>query len=220
MNNIFIPSGDSQFATWAQTLLNVVAAQPVKYGLTAEVITELTSGVETWETSFQSAIQQRDAARAAVVAKDTERKALVEFIRSVARQIQADPNVSDSSKMQAGLPVHSSSRTPAPIPTTSPVVTIEPTQVQEHTIRLMDDENPHRRSRPRGVMSCEVIGFVGNSHPGAGDFKPFGLTTRMHKIVSFPATDVGKTAWYRFRWINTRGIEGPWSTTYTATITG
>lgn len=181
-------------------------------------VAELTASFNKWDTSYTGSIQQRDAARAAVVSKDENRNGLEEMIRTIARQIQADPNVTDAEKAAAGLPVHSTARTPVAVPTTAPSAVIDRTQVQEHTIRLFDDANPHRRSRPKGVMLCEIIGFVGNVHPTEDQFRPFGLATRLTKVVSFSASDSGKTAWYRFRWVNRRGEEGPWSETFTAPI--
>ncbi len=59
---------------------------------------------------------------------------------------------------------------------------------------------------------------VGNVHPTPEQFRPFGLATRLTQVVSFPASDSGKTAWYRFRWVNRRSEQGPWSATFTAPI--
>ena len=36
---------------------------------------------------------------------------------------------------------------------------------------------------------------------------------------TFSAPEAGKSVWYRFRYINTRGEAGPWSMVYTSTVT-
>ena len=65
MVNDFIPRPDGQFTGWAQNLVNVVSANPKKYGLTTEDVAELESSVTAWESKFGNSIEQRDAAKAA-----------------------------------------------------------------------------------------------------------------------------------------------------------
>ena len=115
----YIPSQDGQFTTWSQNLLNVIKADPATYGVDAAAVAALQDNVTKWESSYGESIQQRDAAKAAVVEKDVDRKKLEEIIRSMARQIQADPEVTGKSKAMAGLPVRKTVRTKTPVPTLS-----------------------------------------------------------------------------------------------------
>ncbi len=216
----YIPTKDGDFAVWARNLVATVAADPSVYGLTAADVTELQSGESNFDSSFNGMVQQRDAARAATNIKATSRKSFEEMIRDYTRQIQANPKVTDSLKLDAGLPVHDNQPSPIPMPANPPAAIIETPNVLENLIRLSDSAFPHRRRRPTGVLGCEIVGVVSDTEPTSmKEFHSMGLATRMNHVVTFDVTDGGKTVWYRFRWVGTRGQIGSWSIQYSASIT-
>jgi hypothetical protein len=188
--------------------------------LTAAEALELKAEQAAWETSYAGVFQKRDEARSATIAKDQSRTAFEEKIRDLARRLQVDPEVTDVLKSNAGLPVHSTTHTPVAVPTTAPTAMIEIPNVREHSIRMIDPANPHRGSRPTRVIGTEIWSFVGDVHPTPADWTSIAMTTRMNAKVNFNVDDIGKTAWYQFRYMNTKGQLGPWSSVYTATVTG
>lgn len=219
MSNGFIPGSDSQFSTFAQTLTSVIKTDPSVYGIDAAKLTELENGLAAWDGSVSDQALKREASKAATVTKDEERKNLESLIRELNSQIQADPNVPESAIADAGLPVHSTSRTPAPVPTTAPLASIQSCNIQENYIRFSDSQNIQSRVRPRGVMGVEIWMYCGDEAPtDNGQFQMYTLTTRMSATVAFDGTQAGKGVWYRFRYVNTRGDVGPWSMTYTSTV--
>ncbi len=128
--------------------------------------------------------------------------------------------VTDALKLDAGLLVHDTQPSPIPMPTNPPAAIIETPNVLENLIRLSDSEFPHRRRRPRGVLGCDIVGFVGNTEPtDMNAFHSMGMATRMTHVVNFDVANGGKTVWYRFRWIGTRGQVGGWSILYSSLIT-
>jgi hypothetical protein len=108
----------------------MVAANPTVYGVKPETVTELQNEETTFDSSFNDAIQQRDAAKGAVSLKNQSRKQFEELIRSVARQIQANPEVTDNEKLQAGLPVHDTKPSPMPFPTGAPMVLVNASELR------------------------------------------------------------------------------------------
>ena len=215
----FIPNRDSDFNVWAHAFLTSVEAEPTEYGLTAADITTLQTTVAEWDTSYNEMHQKRDAAKGATVGKMESRSLLEELLRNYARQIQADPKVSDELKADAGLKVHSSSRTPVPDPTTAPVISIDAGTIQQHFLRFTDSISPNSLSRPRGVFGVVIFYHIGTTAPVDDEqFVLHSTATRMKATINFSNADGGKTAWYRTRYINTRGVLGPWSAVYSSTI--
>ena len=221
MNTRFIPARDGEFDLWARTFTATVKANAAGYGLSAEDITVLQTKTADWETRYSEMFQKREASKAATVRKDDTRGSYEEFLRNLARQIQADPNVDNGMKTDAGLPVRSTARQPAPVPDSAPTVEIETSNVQEHKIRFFDTNNTFRRSRPRGVFGVEIYRYIGDAAPlNDEQYSMYGIMTRMNATIQFSGEDVGKHAWYRFRYVNTRGENGPWTLRYEAMITG
>ena len=108
--NSYIPGRDGDFNAFSNALDTTLAADPAKYGLTAEDITELQDKLNQWNNRYSQMVQAKDNAKASVVGKANSRKELTAVIRDLVRQIQADPSVSDEAIADAGLPVHSTSR--------------------------------------------------------------------------------------------------------------
>ncbi|MBC8096333.1 MAG: hypothetical protein H7Y43_11015 [Akkermansiaceae bacterium] len=46
------------------------------------------------------------------------------------------------------------------------------------------------------------------------------IETRTPYRADFEAGDVGKTVYFAFRWLNTKGQPGPWSQIYSAVVPG
>ena len=200
--------------------MTTIAANPVEYGLTAADVTELQTSQTSFDAGLAEMVQQRDAARAATNLKASTRKAFEEMIRQYARQIQANPSVTDVLKLDAGLPVHDTRPSPIPMPSSPPSAIIETPNVLENLIRLSDSEFPHRRRRPRGVLGCEIVGFIGDTEPtDMTAFHSMGMASRKTHVINFSVADGGRTVWYRFRWIGTRSQVGNWSSVYSSLIT-
>lgn len=215
----YVPENDAQFSVWADSFVATVETNEAGYGLTTDDVAELKALEADWDGKFAELISTRDAAKSATVEKDESRSAYETKIRQLAQKIQNDPAVSEGLKVDAGLPAYSKTRTPVPVPTTSPIAEIDASQIREHFIRFTDSASPNARIRPRGVMGVEVSVAVGNTAPTEDDqFNVYAMSTRMSTKVAFTADQAGQTAWYRFRYINTRGEFGPFSMVYNATV--
>ncbi len=126
--------------------------------------------------------------------------------------------MTNTEKQQAGLPVHDTKPSPMPFPTNSPTALITASELR-NVIRFSDPEFPSRGHRPRGVMSIEIIAHIGDTAPVSMDqYLTMGVATRMVHAINFNFEDGGKSIWYRFRWIGTRGEVGTWSNVVSAMI--
>jgi hypothetical protein len=101
---------DVDFNAQMLTLITVLAATPVDYGLIAADVTPLTNA----QADFSDALIASDAAKAAaetaVAAKTASRDTLEALLRPLVRQIQERPAVTDEARLAAGIPVRDTVR--------------------------------------------------------------------------------------------------------------
>lgn len=55
MSKSFIPAAEGKFDLWANTFVNTVKADPTKFEVTAEKVTELESLVAEWDATYADA---------------------------------------------------------------------------------------------------------------------------------------------------------------------
>ena len=189
-------------------------------GLTSADNTALQAGTVAWGYSWVAYGNADTAMKAATVDKNAKRAAVEPIVREIAQKVQANPAVTDVQKTALGLPVYKTTKTAVGAPTTLPVVT----RIDSSTrciLRLFyaDAATPASKAKPAGVQSCEIreqIGGTAPTDPEAMDF--LAIETRTPYRADYEAGDIGKTVYFAFRWLSTRGEPGPWSQIYNATV--
>lgn len=118
----YIPSGELAALAYMRQSAAVVSASPTTYGVSTTVINALNTALDAFDGGLQSAHTQYELSKSTTVAKDAAKETAIAQMRAMVRQIQANPNVTDTQKAEAGLPVHSSSRAPVPCYTPTALV--------------------------------------------------------------------------------------------------
>ncbi|MEZ6126122.1 MAG: hypothetical protein R3C49_23585 [Planctomycetaceae bacterium] len=214
-----VPKREGDFEQFIRTFVKRMIQDPLAYHITAERAEEYQTGMVNWLDKVDAATVARDAAKAATDAKDEARRSLEELVRTGIRMIQADPGITNEARLEAGLPVHKTTRTPVPPPSTAPTGQVLATERLEQSVMYSDALTPTRRGRPEGVTGCEVYVAVSDTPPSDPKAYRFvGVSTRSPELVTFESEDGGKTANYLLRWINSRGETGPWSQPISATV--
>ena len=218
MSNSYIPTGEAQFCDWAGHFVTTVAKEPATYQLSQAEIDELTQELNEFDTQYKDAIAARDAATAAVRAKDERREELESLIRSTAKRIQADDRVTNPARKDAGLPIHKTTRRPVPAPTTAPFGNVVLTGRLEQTLMFSDSET--RRRRPTGAIGVEVYKCIGDTVAPVdpAEYKFVEVCCRSPRLFSFEPEHANKVAHYLLRWVNHKGETGPWSAPISGTI--
>lgn len=212
------PQSEGKFDLWVRNLGKVMLANRERYGLTEAQVTRLEELVAQWDEDYEAAERARDTARGATEKKNETRKTLTGEVRLLARLIQANPDVTDEARRDAGLPVHKTHRTPAGTPKSAPMCQVIATDRLEHMVSCVDSLAPTRQAKPHGVASCQIYVAIGDAAPKASEYNLAGVATRTPHKVTFRDADGGKTAHYLLRWANAKGQTGPWSHGVSATI--
>ena len=216
----YIPAGDPDFDTWQNNFVTYVVANAAALGLDPLVDTAPVLGAQsTWNTDYTALAIAQAAAQSARQTKDAARQAFEVVIRALVARLQASPDVDDSERAGLGITVPDRIATPAEIPATRPVVSVDTSQRLRHVIAFADEATPTRKAKPAGVMGAEIWVKIGDPAPvDPKELAFLAVDTRTPYTSDYDGADANKVAHYMLRWVNTRGETGPWSETASATI--
>jgi hypothetical protein len=109
--------------------------------------------------------------------------------------------------------------TSAPVPTTTPVVTLAAEEISVLHVLFSDSETPASHSKPANVAFCEINYKIDAPAPTVpSDCSERANITRSHEALVFPPNQRGKTIYAFARWVNRNGKTGPWSGMVTAIV--
>ncbi|MDO8302623.1 MAG: hypothetical protein Q7T18_05220, partial [Sedimentisphaerales bacterium] len=145
-------------------------------------------------------------------------------IRSMARRIQASPQVTNADRQAMGLNVHDTARTLVSDPAMGrPYGIVDTSEPFRHTLKYRE-EGAEGRGRPEYAIGCEVwmkIQAPSEPVPTNPDQLAYaGTNSASPYECEFDGADASKVAHYRLRWAARDGSKGPWSEVISATIVG
>jgi len=216
----FIKQKDEAFNHDASDFINYAAANGPELGLSPTITGALSTAFTTvWTPAYADHLAKQTAALGATVTKDNARDALEPLMRQAAGIVQKNPDVTDEQRTAMHLTVADTSRTPAAVPTTRPVLMVDTSQRLQHTLNWKDEATPNSKAKPHGVRALELYCYIGPTAPSDPAQLTFCSTeNKTPHLEVHDAADANKVAHYMGRWINTRGQHGPWSETVSATI--
>lgn len=217
----YLPSRENDVPGWVTNFTSFATLHLAALGVTIDQVDVVSAA----GTDFNAALAAHDAAQVAAKsargAKDTAKKNLFTEIRSLVKIIQAHPGVTDEQRLALGINVPKDNRTPVPVPTARPDPDVRDIDELTHTLRLVDSET-NKTAKPAGVAGIEIWGKVvppGDPAPVSPDELSFiGYTTTSKFVRDFDGPQIGHTAYYRTRYLNTRGEHGPWGNQVGATV--
>jgi hypothetical protein len=216
----YIPSADADFHLWQTSFISIMQPQATAWGILAADVTALVGQQTIWTAAFTKASNKQNRTAADVQAKDDARKAYEKALRNfVAQWVASNAKVPNSERERMGLTVKSGTHTAVPVPSTSPVVSVDFSKRLKHTVSYVDETGS--KAKPQGVHGCEIWWKVGDEAPkDASELHYLATDTASPYVVSFEGKDAGKTVYYWLRWVNTRGELGSWSNPASAMVVG
>jgi len=218
----YVPQNDAKMNLWQKNLIEIVESKVTEWGILAGDFSLVKAKQMVWEAAFDKASNKQNRTSADVLAKDEAYDDYVAVIRPfVAQWLANNSKVSDSDRARMGLTVKTGTRTPTPVPTTSPIGRIDFSVRLQHSIQFYDETSAHSNAKPAGVHGCEVYMKIdGDAPKDASELTYVGTCTASPYQVKFDGSKAGKTVYYWLRWVNTRGESGPWSITLSAMVVG
>ncbi len=218
----YIPKNDAEFNLWQTSLVEDVNTNIENWAIASDDFNTLSGLQEGWVITFAAASNKQNRTSADVQAKNDAREAFEKYLRSfVAQWLASNSKVSNSDRERMGLTVKSDTRTPAPVPVTYPVGTVDFSVRLQHTIHFSDEATPRNRAKPAGVHGCEIWMKIDGPAPiDASELTYLTTDTNSPYRAAFEGKYAGKTVYYWLRWVNTRGEHGPWGSTVSAMVVG
>jgi hypothetical protein len=216
----YIPDSDAEFDTWFNNFMTVLNKKQAALGLAASDMAALTSELAGWNADYPAFVTARSELAAATQTKNQRRASSKAMLRKMVRVLQANPNMTDTDRAELDITVPDTTRTRAAVPTTRPVMKISTAESLRHVLDFFDETTPNSKAKPEGILGCEISCQIDGPEPlDPDEMKILAIDTATPYVATFKGEDGGKTAYYRARWVNTRGEKGPWSQLYSATIT-
>ena len=218
----YIPRTEAEFNNWQVNLVSIVTENATAWSIPAEQVTALVALQTTWTTAYAKASNKQNRTAADVLVKnkagDDFKKGLRNFVQL---WLARNPLVADADRVRMVITVYTGSRTPVPAPDTAPIGTIDFSVRLQHVITFYDQEAAHSNAKPKGVSGCEIYLKVDGDAPVSVDEMQFqGICSASPFVQKFKPAQVGKTAWYWLRWVNSKGETGPWSIPVSAMVVG
>ena len=211
MKNYFIPRADVAFNNWQAILIAYVATNKVRFNITDEAWAKLTQLKDVWDVKFAIADKPETRTAPAVIEKKEARNDYEDELRAFIKGfLQYNPSVTDGDRASMGLPIHSTSRTPVPAPTTYPEFEMDSSVIRRLTVRF-HDYGKKSYAKPHGVHGAEIRWAILPEAPaGVRELSNSAFDTHTPFTLEFTDTERGQTVYFCMRWENTRGEKGPW----------
>ncbi len=216
-----IPPGDEAFHGFITDITAYIITNATEMAVPTEAVTALTGVNTIWQTAFPAHRTASKTASGAAVTKVNARDGAEVVLRPLIQQLQSNPKVTDAHRRAMKIPVHSTSRTPTGVPTSTPMGTVGTNNRLQQSIQFRDSVNTGTKAKPAGVRGCEVWSKIGGPAPtDASQLTFVGLATRTPYLINYTGAQAGLTVYLWLRWVSTNGLFGPWSEVLTATIPG
>jgi hypothetical protein len=215
----FIPRRDVDFHEWQGNLLVHVNLEAGRWGIPPRALEKLEGPGERWKEAFKVAMDPATRTHATVVEKQEVRKEFEAVLRPFIKgRLAYNELVSDADRKEMGLPVHDKKPTPVGPVKSRPELEVKRFELDEHRI-VARDSVTKGTGKPAGVAGFEVWRKVGGEPPASDEeWRLVVQAPRSPHKLAYPQSDEGKRVYYRARWVNTRGVPGPWSEMKSAII--
>jgi hypothetical protein len=216
-----LPTKKDEFRVWKAQFLARIQANAGAWGLDAGDVANFAMVCADLDAKRAAQLSALAEAKAATEAEEAARSIVVQQVRSFARQLKANPGIEDADIVSLGLKPRDRTPTRATVPDAAPIGAIVRHARLTHVLRIRNAETPDSVAKPRGVVGCEVWRWIGPAAPpDIADYTYLGTAYKSRFEARAKSEDAGQTAWYRLRWITTRGETGTWSAEVVATILG
>ena len=216
----YIPRSDIKFNLWQGNLMKEVQPKLTDWNIPEGDFNVLKSVQDNWNISFTKSSNKNNRTSADVQAKNDARKVYEKQLRGfVAQWLTSNSKIPNGDRERMGITIKSRTRTAVPKPVTIPVGDVDFSIHMQHTLHFRDDSTPHRKAKPAGTHGCEIWMKLGGDAPRDANELSYIITaTRTPFVKTFDGNDAGKRVYYQFRWVNTRGEQGPWSNVISAMV--
>jgi hypothetical protein len=218
--NDFLPRKDNEFQVWANNFVTYLGQIYTQIQFPGDVYQNLNTLYTDFAQKLQIAESPTTRTKAAIQEKIDSRHILEQALRRAIREYLTNNHfLTDPDRDNLGLPIHKTTRTPAPIATTYPEFEVDSGTIRRLIIHYHDQGSGKSKAKPVGQHGVEIRWLISEVPIiDITDLKNSSFDTRTPFTLEFEGHDRGKMVYFCLRWENTRGEKGPWSEIESAII--
>ena len=223
INRIF--QNDVNLNLWSIDFLNTTGGTAAAdFGLTAAQVQAFADLQADYAEKLAKCTNVEARSQVAVVAKNTSKSLLVALARQLVDVCDAWPMMTNDKRVLLRIPLRTTTRTPAKLPTLPPQVAATLTGSESMRLTVRNPGDPDRRAKPKGVASvvvqvCFEDDGVQPTTP-AMDWPTYLISGKADVDLFFANMPAGKTAWFVCSWLSTRNERGPVSAKLSVRLPG
>ena len=217
-NNKTIPTKDADFNVWQEIISTAVEENSTNWALdTSWLDSDFRPACAAWNLAW--AKYENPATRTPLItaAKQEKRAAYEKPLMTLVANLRVNTRLTDNDRRALGIHIRDTKPTPAPVPASHPVATIDTSTTMRIGISFRDSAS-NSAAKPKGVHGAEIKWAIADEAPLIKDLINSSFDTRTPHTLEFTDQERGKTVWIRLRWENTRGEKGEWSDMVNAII--
>ncbi|MBS1713804.1 MAG: hypothetical protein JST30_05650 [Armatimonadetes bacterium] len=203
----YIPNPDGSFEGWFNGFKVNFASLAVSLGFNPADISTMNGAYTNWNTAYTANIAAQNAAKGAAQTKANQRKTAEAVIRGYVTRIQANPACTDTMRAQLGITIRDTHRSPAPVPTDSPLLELDWSKRGQVTLHI--GNNPGNESLNKFPYPAKTV-LIQFRHANATEWQ-FLAVASTSPFVHIVGNSNAETLEYRTAYMNSKGQQGPWS---------
>jgi hypothetical protein len=209
----YMPRTDATFDSWLNNFKAQFSTLAATLGFSPADVLTVTSAYTTWHGSFDDHIEAQNAAKGAAATKNGNRDAAMATVRSFVKQIQSNPDCTDAMRAQLGITIPDGQRTPSQSPTESPNLLLDWSQRGRVTIHVGTIPSNEALNKFGEYAKNVLLQFKN----GTGDWE-FLAVCSSSPFTHIVGNESPVTVEYRAAYLNSKGVQGPWSDTDSAYV--
>lgn len=215
------PSKDAEFNDYFQRAVPYLNNNKVRLKINADNITALNNYSRSWGIIYPQSKDPDERTTAITNKKNAIRKEIETLLRKIYNDIPESVLTADD-RAALNLKARDKEPTPAPVPITTPDVTLQPGSGNQVVIYFEQQESKagaSKRAKPEHVANFEFCYKIGSPAPAdTDDCNKRETASRSPLRINLKESDAGKKLYGYGRWVNTRNQPGPWTATYVSII--
>ncbi|MDR1563157.1 MAG: hypothetical protein LBS54_08795 [Dysgonamonadaceae bacterium] len=207
----YLPKAFAELTSWLRNFIETLAEHPTRFGVPKDVFDDL----EEKASEFYDANIVADSHNAGKVDKALRRdkaNTVSKAVRNVVnRYLRYNDDITDDQKVNLGIPVRDIIKTNIDPPKTYPGMTLRINDYMNISISLREPGSKSK-AKPYGTIGALIKYDVLDAKPlDHTQLSRSVLATRTPRIIRFPASERGCTAYISAAWQNEKGETGPWT---------
>lgn len=209
----YLPLRQGPLADYTKNLARVIGADPAAFGVSADRSTAYTALQNDYATKLSLAIEPETRTAASIERKDLAKKSLIKETRSLVRQVQEFPSLTDDQRRDLDIPIRDTEPTPINTPTEMPTLEVRSMTSHKADLLILNSENKRRKA-----PGARAAWLYTHTYDPAGENPPTNLkqwrfegeSTRSNPQINFPEEIAPGTAvWVTALWVSPTGKPGP-----------